>query len=333
MPGESSNPAGWWLALEPVPQALFFGHGDHDDPRLGDAVHRWQYGPMELRPGQPVVLGFPCDEGVRRNGGRPGAALAPEAIRRLLYRLTSWDVPCNTDLAALTAVDAGDIRAGPLEESQVRLGEVIGGVLQNQAVPIVLGGGHETAFGQFLGFAEAGLDCAVINIDAHLDVRPYPLGGHSGSPFRQAMEHARRPVRDGRYVVIGAQRQSVARIHAAFMKRHNQPIHWLNPRRPEEAIDILGAEMRRLREGGAAILLTIDADAFRQADVPGVSAPGPLGLPGWLGPEIAQLAGAEPGVRSLSVVEVNPTLDRDDQTARWAALVVRQFLVGLATRT
>jgi formiminoglutamase len=37
-------------------------------------------------------------------------------------------------------------------------------------------------------------------------------------------------------------------------------------------------------------------------------------------------------VASFEVVEVNPRLDRDGQSARWAALAVWQFLAGLAAR-
>lgn len=89
-------------------------------------------------------------------------------------------------------------------------------------------------------------------------------------------------------------------------------------------------EIRRLGDEGAAVMLTIDADAFRQADVPGVSAPSPVGFPGWLGLEMAHIAGREPAVRSLDVVEINPAFDRDDQAVRWAAQVIRQFIVGRA---
>ena len=63
-----------------------------DDPRLGECVEFWNGGPLSLSPGQPVVIGFPQDEGVRRNFGRPGALQAPSEIRHWLYRLSPWDV-------------------------------------------------------------------------------------------------------------------------------------------------------------------------------------------------------------------------------------------------
>src|SRR5580692_11367060 len=63
---------------------LFFRRDEPGDPRLGESVLflREDYAADDV-----VLLGCPQDEGVRRNGGRPGAAKAPDAIRQFLYRL------------------------------------------------------------------------------------------------------------------------------------------------------------------------------------------------------------------------------------------------------
>jgi formiminoglutamase len=284
--------------------------------------------------GLPVLIGFPCDEGVRRNKGRPGSAGAPDGIREALYRLTSWDGVTGVDLAGSVLLDLGNVRVGPeLERAQRRLGEVVAAVLRAGAIPIVLGGGHETAYGHYQGYVGAGIDAAIINVDAHLDVRPYGEGGHSGSPFRQAIEHADRPLRPGRYAVIGAQRQSVARAHADFVAEHGGRIHWLPAMPPADwPVRTLTQELDNAASLAESVLLTVDADAFRQAHVPGTSAPSPVGLDGCAWPEIALIAGSRQAVRSIELVEVNPAFERDGQTTRWAAFGVRQFLVGLAAR-
>ena len=333
MSNASSSAAAWYTRLEPAsPPDL---PRRPDDPRLGERIELWQDGPPRLWPDRPVLLGFPQDEGVRRNQGRPGAAAAPAAIRHWLYRLTPWDAATNADLAALDLLDVGDVRiVGDLEESQQALAEVVAAMLTAGSVPIVLGGGHETAYGHYLGYVRAGRETAIINLDAHLDVRPLVNGqGHSGSPFRQALEHPTQPLRGDRYVCLGAQPFAVSREHQAYVQDKGGVIRWAS--RPNVR-QLLGAlflrECKRLSVGGCPVYVTFDSDVVQQADVPGVSAPNPLGLFGRPVVVCAAAAGAHPAVSSFDLAEINPSLDRDGQSARWAALVVWHFLAGLSRR-
>jgi formiminoglutamase len=304
-----------------------------DDPRLGECVTFSTGDPVTLSPRQPVVIGFPQDEGVRRNFGRVGAAEAPREIRRWLYRLGPWDVPRGADLTRLGVLDLGDLRCDAnLEASQQALGEIVAKVLAARAIPIVLGGGHETAFGHFLGYAASRSPVGIINLDAHLDVRPTLDGsGHSGSPFRQALEFAAAPLRGDRYACLGVQPHSVGRDHLAYVLQRGATVRWC-----AQVRDSLGQhfdqERERLTRAGCPVYVSLDADVVHCADVPGVSAPNPLGLSGAELIACARLAGESPNVTSFDVVEINPAFDRDGQSARWAALVVWYFLVGLAHR-
>jgi formiminoglutamase len=304
-----------------------------DDARLGEHVEFWRGGPPALRPGRPVLLGFPQDEGVRRNHGRPGAAAAPGAVRRWLYRLTPHDASTDADLAGLGVLDLGDVLAsGDLEASQQILGEAVAAILAAGAIPIVLGGGHETAYGHYLGYVLAGRDAAILNLDAHLDVRPrLDEHGHSGSPFRQAREHPTRPLRPDRYVCLGAQPFSVSAEHLRYVREGGGVVHWCPEVRGQLGV-VFHRACERLSAAGCSVYVTVDADVVCQADVPGVSAPNPLGLSGDEVAACAALAGACPAVSSFDLVEINPALDPDGQSARWGALVVWHFLAGLARR-
>jgi len=332
MSGGSSSAGGWFTRLEPVerPSGVI---RRADDPRLDEVVEFWQGGLVALKPGRPVLVGFPQDEGVRRNHGRPGAAEAPRAIRACLYRLTPWDGAGDVGLAAHPPLDLGNVRiAGSLEETQQALAEVVGEVLRAAAVPIVLGGGHETAYGSYLGYLAAGREVGLINLDAHLDVRPCVAGqGHGGSPFRQALEHPVRPLPGERYVCLGAQPHSVSRAHWLYARARGCAVHWCDAVR-----GCLGEHFRRecqrLAGSGCRAHVSVDADVVAAADVPGVSAPNPLGLAGLEVAACMRIAGATPAVASLDLVEINPSFDQDGRSARWAALAVWHFLVGLAIR-
>jgi formiminoglutamase len=332
MSGGSSSAAAWSLRLEPVARTEN-PLTRPDDPRLAEIIEAWQGNPAALTPGRAVLIGFPQDEGVRRNRGRVGAADAPNAIRQSLGRLTPHDLSRGVDLTINPPLDLGNVRiTGTLEESQQALGEVVGAVLQRGAVPVVLGGGHETAYGHYLGYAAAQRPAGIINVDAHLDVRPLLDGlGHSGSPFRQALEHPNRPLSGDRYVCLGAQPQSVARQHWLYASDRGCVVHWAGALRRG-----LGKRfrqvVRRLAGMGCQVYVTFDADAVREADVPGVSAPNPRGLRGEQVLRVARVAGRSPEVSSIDLAEINPRLDRDSQSVRWAALLIWEFLTGLAER-
>jgi len=333
MSGASSSEAEWLSALESAGPPADLAQRP-DDPRLGDIIEYWQGNLAALRPGRAVLVGFPQDEGVRRNGGRVGAAEAPQEIRRWLSRLTPWHAEGDIDLARQPPLDLGNVReAGGLEGTSVRLAGIVAQVLAAGAVPVVLGGGHETAFPHYLSYVEAGLPAAVINIDAHLDVRPLRGGrGHSGSPFRQMLElpapHAL-PGKD--YVCLGAQQHSVSRAHVAYVQQQGGTIVWAAQCQP--LVKCLDDQLHRLGTSGSGrVYLSLDADAFAAGDVPGVSAPNPNGLPGPSAFACAEHAGRHPAVSSFDLVEINPRYDRDGQSARWGALVLWHFLIGLARR-
>ena len=76
----------------------------------------------------------------------------------------------------------------------------------------------------------------------------------------------------------------------------------------------------------------MDIHAVDQAYAPGVSAPASGGMPPQLWLMAAHEAGRNLAVTSADIVETNPALDRDGQTARLAALTVWWILRGIAER-
>jgi formiminoglutamase len=294
-----------------------------DDPRIGDLLGR-ALGPDD--PPRVAIIGFPTDEGVRRNRGRPGAAAAPAEIRRALARLTP-DARTGqpfVDLIERTR-DLGDVAiSGTLAEDQQRLGARVAEALEAGAFVIVLGGGHETAFGHFLGYVRARRPVAIVNWDAHPDVRELKEGqGHSGSPFRQALLHPSELCRG--YRVAGLLPQSAAAAHLAFIAERGGRVVWRDELTP-------AAIARLYAQCEGPTLVTFDIDAVDQSQAPGVSAPATGGLDAELWLAAAFQAGLSPHTTSCDLVEMNPNYDRDGQTARLAALTIWQLLRGVASR-
>ncbi|MFI5236288.1 MAG: formimidoylglutamase, partial [Gemmatimonadales bacterium] len=279
----------------------------------------------ETKP-RAVIIGFPSDEGVHRNGGRVGAAGAPTEIRRWLYRMTPDPQNHEAFCELMTrTVDLGDLACSDdVERDQGALAEVLAPYLKDGVFPIILGGGHETSFGHFLGYVGAGLKVQAINWDAHPDVRKLmEEKGHSGSPFRQALLDPSGACT--RYTVAGLQPQSVAASHLNFLDDHQGRWVW--------RADLTPAVIHSLyTESEGKVMTSFDIDAVNQAEAPGVSAPAVGGMPVELWLSAAYQAGRSPRVASVDLVECNPVYDVDGRTARLAAVTVWQVLRGLAER-
>lgn len=304
-----------------IPPSLTLPETAPDDPRLGRVLGS-RLGPADSP--DAVILGFPSDEGVRRNGGRVGAAQGPAAIRSALYRLAPDARSERFDFLLGRTRDLGDLRiSGDVEADQRNLGEALAPHLARGAFVIVLGGGHETSYGHFLGYARLGRAVDILNWDAHPDVRDLASGrAHSGSPFRQAIEDPSGACR--RYSVAGLQPHAVARSHAAFVERHGRLV-WRDEVTFERIAQIY-------RSSDSPTLASFDLDAVNEAEAPGVSAPNAGGFTSDLWIEAAYQAGRSPAVASADLVELNPAVDRDGQTARLAALTVWWLLRGRAER-
>lgn len=293
------------------------------DPRIGHLLGGHVSGATKPR---AVIIGFPSDEGVHRNGGRVGAAGAPAEIRRWLYRLTpdAQNHESHCELVERT-LDLGDlVCSDDVGQDQAALAEALAPYLRDGIFPIILGGGHETSFGHFLGYAGGGTKLDVINWDAHPDVRKLlDDKGHSGSPFREALLHPSGACR--RYTVAGLQPQSVAASHLNFLDDNRGRWIWnaaLNP----AAVNALYAE------ADGPVMVSFDIDAVDQSEAPGVSGPAVGGMSVSLWLHAAYQAGRSPKVTSVDLVECNPVHDVDGRTARLAAVTVWQVLRGLAER-
>jgi formiminoglutamase len=61
--------------------------------------------------------------------------------------------------------------SGDVDADQRRLAEVLKPYIELGCFCVVFGGGHETSYGHFLGYARAGRTVEIVNWDAHANVR------------------------------------------------------------------------------------------------------------------------------------------------------------------
>lgn len=307
---------------------------------------------MNTQGAQVGLVGFPHDEGVKRNGGRVGAAAGPEAFRRFLPKIgTLVNREFGIDLQPLKVFDFGDVKAGlSLEEGHKELTKRVLSVLRSGAVPFVVGGGNDQSFANCSALLDhlqesSASSMAVVNIDAHLDVRPLKEGGlaHSGSPFRQILSDPRFIALNGKFVEFASQGHQCSAEHWDLVNdRANATIIPLSALRGYSlgGLSHQQKHARGVEDGfsdlldgtiGESVFVSFDVDSIQGSDCPGVSAPATIGLTAQEALNICFLAGHSPRVKMVDLSEYNPSVE-DYRTGRLLVLMFYYFLLGYSQR-
>lgn len=298
----------------------------------GDLERKWRHQvrciDMDVNTPEPqecriALLGFACDEGVRRNWGRIGAREGPEALRKALGQL-SWH--CGNDDGV---TDAGDVFCpdGDLHASQLELKRRVSHLLSVGYLPVLIGGGHEIAWGHYLGITDfaSEMRIGIINIDAHFDLRkPDENGGNSGTSFFQIAEYCQRHESDLAYLCVGVEKRSNSKELFRTAALHGA--EWIAADRTNMGnIETLQAEIDRFIARVDRVYLTLCLDALNAACAPGVSAPNPIGLSPEIVAALYRHIFKSGKAISTDIAELSPSHDIDRRTARLAAAMVFQI--------
>lgn len=271
-----------------------------------------------------ALLGYSSDEGVRRNHGRIGSVHGPDAIRKQLGKMPNH-LKQETRLIDLGNLECEDQN---LEGLQNELSEAVKYILENNAIPIILGGSHDLAYGHYNGLVKhipEGKTIGIINFDAHFDLRPNTNGNSSGTPFYQiAMEHQAKGTLF-KYLALGVRRDANTKNLYEFAEAHQA--YYLQ-RKYFCMTHSEHVELRLIQfiEDVDFLYTTIDLDGFSSAYAPGVSAPSPMGFSPDIIIKSLKLIIESEKLLGLDVAELNPKYDIDDQTAKLAASLVHYVI-------
>ena len=288
-----------------------------------------------------AVIGATLDLGA----GRRGVDMGPSAIRYagLASRLAELGYEYvdlgNVETAVPEATDAGDEHARflpQIKETSERVAQLVWRAARDGFFPVVLGGDHSVSLGTFSGLREAHGPGGTIWIDAHGDLNSpetSPSGNVHGMVLAAALGLAGDRFRgegwglpaleQGRVALVGVraldegERELLGKLDAKVFTMSD--------------VDRLGVE-RAIREalthvaGPGFVHVSLDMDAIDPAVAPGVGTPVRGGL-SYREAHLAMELVAESGLASsLDVVEVNPVLDRENETGRLAVELVASAL-------
>jgi len=309
----------------PIPSDLFFTKGDPEDIRLGELFKNYQ---NELTADDFVVIGYPDDEGIRLNGGRVGAAQAPDKIRQFLYKMTP---PENYYLSAQRTqfVDFGNLEIkGDLGLRHENAKKALDLLHQNHTRIISFGGGHDYGYSDGASFIKKYFKTfsdkpIIINFDAHLDVRKTTNGLNSGTPFFRLLQEFKNQFH---LIEVGLQSQCNSVHHLRWAQDQGVETFFI------EEIDRLGLDVLFKKSQLATakkttpVFVSFDIDALSAAEAGGCSQAWATGLKTNDCIRFLNQLYNKTNVRQLGIYEVSPPLDRDFQTSKTAALLAHRFI-------
>ena len=289
---------------------------------------------------KPVaVIGAGLDLGQ----GRRGVDMGPSAIRyaelnahlrRLGLAVDDWgDV--GSPVPETTEEGSTDARyLGPIMRVCEQIAAKVSDATERGHIPLVLGGDHSIAMGTLGGMAKSHGAGAALWIDAHGDLnRPptSPSGNVHGMPLAAALGAGGPAFESKVYPVPSITRVALVGVRSLDQGERDL-IRELDVRVfTMSEIDSLGVE-RVLREaltylaGGTFLHVSLDLDAVDPMFAPGVGTPVRGGLTYREAHLALELVAQSGLLDSLDVVEVNPILDRENETGKLTVELVASAL-------
>jgi len=245
----------------------------------------------------------------------------------------------NVETAVAEATATGDEHARflpEIKETSQRIARLVAGSAREGFFPVVLGGDHSVALGTLAGLHEVRGAGGVIWIDAHGDLNSpgtSPSGNVHGMVLAAALGLAGERFQDddwglpaldaGRVALVGVrslddgERELLSRLEAKVFTMSD--------------VDRMGVEpvLREALEhvaGPGFVHVSLDMDAIDPDVAPGVGTPVRGGLSYREAHLVMELIAESGLVSSLDVVEVNPVLDRENETGKLAVELVASGL-------
>lgn len=293
---------------------------------------------------QVEIIGYDCGWGCRDWRCEDGpAGVQPDEILRVL-RDRDIAATWRGSLGLKSLGDHADVKTKSdglplLLESVRRLSDTVMNAARQGRIPVVIGGDHSSAIGTWSGLAAAKGSFGkfgLIWLDAHLDAHTLETshqgkwgGWWHGQPVTALMGHGLAALQHvgGLAPKIAPQHLTLIGPHSFepgeqdFVTRQKIRVHYLPETRARGFAACYAEALARATDGTEGFGLTIDLDAFRPEDAPGVGTTESEGLAAAEVLAAIRGIGRNPLFCGLEIAEFNPHQDRMNKT--------RQLIVNI----
>ena len=284
-------------------------------------------------PKDVAIIGAPLDLGADRRG----VDMGPSAIRYagLGDRIDALGLAAhdwgNVEVALPETAAPGDERARFLAEIRAvceRIAARVAEAARADLLPLVLGGDHSVALGTVGGMAAARGAGAALWFDAHGDLNTpdtTPSGNVHGMPLAAVLGRSQDGFRSDAWPLPAVEPKRVSLIGArsldegerALVRDLGIAVYTMSEIDRRGIEDVVREALERAR-GAPFVHVSLDLDVIDPDVAPGVGTPVRGGL-SYREAHLAMEVVAESGLLdSFEIVEVNPILDRENETAKLA---------------
>lgn len=255
----------------------------------------------------------------RASVNNEGCGLAPDYFRAQFYSL-------NEGAYTSKIIDLGNIKAGAsISDTYVALKMVVSELIKLNIVPIIIGGGQDLTYAQYLAYEslEQKVDLVVVDSKFDLDEEDQEgLAAKSDTYLNKILLH--QPNYLFNFSNIGYQTYYVNQESLKVMNKLYFDVHRLG-----EFADDISLTEPIVRN---ANMISFDIGAIRSSDAAANANAGPNGFYGEQACRIARYAGMSDKLTSIGFYEFNPAFDTNGQTAMLLAQMVWYFVDGFYNR-
>ncbi len=281
-----------------------------------------------------------------KGAGTPGAELGPAHIlqaadleRKLAelnisYRLAG-EVSVSSPLPPLQAANAKHL--SEVHEISSRLSERVSEIVAENEFPLVLGGDHSISIGTIAGLAEHYANLGVIWFDAHSDLNTEdtsPSGNIHGMslgislgrgiPLLTGLRGISPKIKPEHVAIVGA--RSLDSGEKAYIRSLGIACYTMHDIDRIGIARVMEKVIGQFRQTTDGVHVSFDIDSLDPREAPGTGTPVRGGLSYREAHLALELLYQSDLVTSAEFVEVNPSLDQNDQTAKLAVELIGSLL-------
>jgi len=301
--------------LEPVEISNFEHYDNLNSKRLGDIIK--SYTKQDIFPDiediDIALIGINED---RKAVNNKGCALAPKYIRDKLYKLYPGDY-------SIKIADIGNIKKGfTIKDTYFAVSFVIAELIKNNILPVIIGGSQDLTYANYRAYENLGQIINIVQVDPCFDLGTTEQEIDSHSYLSKIILH--QPNYLFNYTNIGYQTYFVDPKAIELMKNLYFDTHRLGIVRTD--IKEIEPIIRN------ADMLSFDISAIKQSDAPGNKNASANGFYGEEACKIVRYAGISDKLTSIGFYEMNPDIDKQEQTSNLLAQMIWYFIDGYYNR-